>query len=379
MLIVGAGVAGGLMLAALRQRHPSLRVLLVEKAHKFQARHTWCFHDTDIPAGAMHWLSPFISKSWSEYEVRFPEFTRRLSSAYHCIRSEDFYRTLEEKFSAEILKGVDIGPGHPLLDKAQIVIDARGWVTPDPQPYGWQKFVGLDVELEVPHELEFPILKDVLVPQTDGYRFFYCLPWDKNSLLIEDTYYSNTPDIDIDRVTKEIQNFAVQKGWKIKSVRRKEFGSLPLALYRESRPPLVHENAIPLGARSGLVNPVTGYTLPMTLAAIEEFSRHKNINQKDLLSFFADFESQYQSQFRYLRFLNRMMFLAASPPLRYLVLQRFYRLSASLIHRFYSARLNCWHKLRLLMGKPPVPVLKALSCLRDRFNSAQESSRVKIG
>jgi lycopene beta-cyclase len=41
------------------------------------------------------------------------------------------------------------------------------------------------------------------------------------------------------------------------------------------------------------------------------------------------------------------------------VLEHFYGLSEGLIRRFYAARLSLWDRLRILSGRPPVPVLRA--------------------
>ena len=55
-----------------------------------------------------------------------------------------------------------------------------------------------------------------------------------------------------------------------------------------------------------------------------------------------------------------MLFRAAKPEERYTVLQRFYGLNQGLIERFYAGKLKWYDKARILIGKPPVPVTKAL-------------------
>ena len=55
-----------------------------------------------------------------------------------------------------------------------------------------------------------------------------------------------------------------------------------------------------------------------------------------------------------------MLFRAAKPEERYTVLQRFYGLNQGLIERFYAGQLKWYDKARILIGKPPVPVSKAL-------------------
>jgi lycopene beta-cyclase len=60
-----------------------------------------------------------------------------------------------------------------------------------------------------------------------------------------------------------------------------------------------------------------------------------------------------------------MLFGAAEPQQRYRVLQHFYRLPDALIGRFYSGQLTAWDKVRVLSGRPPVPLGKALSAMRE--------------
>ena len=66
------------------------------------------------------------------------------------------------------------------------------------------------------------------------------------------------------------------------------------------------------------------------------------------------------------RFLNRMLFKAARPHERVNVLQRFYRLSDPLIARFYAGETTRTDAMRLLVGKPPVNVWRAMRCLQER-------------
>ena len=67
----------------------------------------------------------------------------------------------------------------------------------------------------------------------------------------------------------------------------------------------------------------------------------------------------------YYRLLNRMLFRAAEPELRYRIFERFYGLSGGLIRRFYAGRLKWFDKVRVLIGKPPVPVHRALRCFAE--------------
>ena len=63
------------------------------------------------------------------------------------------------------------------------------------------------------------------------------------------------------------------------------------------------------------------------------------------------------------RILARMLFRAAEPAERYRVLERFYRLDPALIGRFYAGNTTMPDKIRILSGKPPVPIGRAVAAL----------------
>ena len=58
-----------------------------------------------------------------------------------------------------------------------------------------------------------------------------------------------------------------------------------------------------------------------------------------------------------------MLFGAAAPEARWRVLERFYRLSAPLIERFYAGNSTLADRARILAGKPPVPLGDAVAAL----------------
>ena len=66
------------------------------------------------------------------------------------------------------------------------------------------------------------------------------------------------------------------------------------------------------------------------------------------------------------RMLDTMLFKAAEPDERYRVLERFYRLAPDLIGRFYAGQSTMADKARILTGRPPVPILRAISALRGK-------------
>jgi lycopene beta-cyclase len=70
-----------------------------------------------------------------------------------------------------------------------------------------------------------------------------------------------------------------------------------------------------------------------------------------------------------------MLFLAAEPDRRWFVMQRFYGLRQGLVERFYAGRSTLADKARILTGRPPVAILRALKCLPESSASAHRGER----
>lgn len=312
---------------------------------------------------------PLVAHQWAEYNVKFPQFQRKLNSGYLCLTSEKLKQQtqtlvqenpdqLQAQFNQEVLiQDCCTISWAGQIRKFDLVVDARGW----PEltgPLGYQKFLGLEVELDEPHGLEAPLLMDATQTQVDGFRFFYVLPFSKTRLLIEETYYSNSSSLDEAHLKENISTYASSQSWKIKSVLRKERGQLPLALTKQPDP----ISTLSLGAAARFYQPVTGYSTPQILQSLE-WLLSQELRQPAILEKYQDWLKAKAAQFSYYFLLNRMLFLAGPAQKRYQVLQRFYGLSQPLIGRFYSGHSTAWDKVRILAGKPPVPIWGALKTL----------------
>ena len=65
----------------------------------------------------------------------------------------------------------------------------------------------------------------------------------------------------------------------------------------------------------------------------------------------------------YYRMLSRMLFEAAEPHKRVVVFEHFYALRGALVERFYAGRSTWPDRLRILTGKPPVAIPRAIRAL----------------
>lgn len=381
VIIVGAGLSGGLLAYRCKQVRPELSVLLLEKAPQPAGHHTWSFHRGDISSSAMEWLTPFISHSWPAHQVAFPRYRRTLHTQYFSLRSETFRSILSSALGGNLRCGAvveSLKPHEVVLHggehfEAKAVVDARGFSAFPLQKVAYQKFIGWDVTLTEPHHLDGPILMDATVTQEGGFRFLYVLPWNSHQLLIEDTCYCDNPDLDPETYQSKIAQYAASRGWKIASWDRQEQGALPIPLVAraaaDGRLPfeVMQLSGVPsLGVGSGLFHPTTGYSLPDAVDVIDRIVSHGKWQSESLVEFLARYAEEKHRERGFFRLLNRMLFRGAVPEERYRMLQHFYRLPEAIIERFYASRLSSWDIARVLWGKPPVSLRKAMWCLSEK-------------
>ena len=375
LAIVGGGLAGGLIAYALAKRRPELDLRLIERGPMLGGNHIWSFFSNDIEPEDRWLVEPFVSRSWNGYRVEFPGHARDLGLQYNSIRSERFDRVLREALPPEaVIRGrvVHVRPNGVALDtgrlvRAGAVIDAGGVGPLRLLDVGWQKFLGQELRLSAPHRLDQPILMDATVEQDDGYRFVYVLPFADDRLFVEDTYYSDGPAIDRDRLAARIADYAAARGWAVAEVVREEDGALPVAVGGDFAA-YWHWGAHGIakaGMRAGLFHPMTGYSLPDAVRTAAFVADMPDLRARPLHDALFDRARAIWDERSYYRLLGRMLFRAAAPAERYKLLEHFYRLDPALIARFYAARSTGWDKARILLGKPPVPIGNAIRVLRE--------------
>jgi len=368
LILAGGGLANGLIAWRLAQRRPELRILLLEQGEHLGGNHTWSFHDSDLDAGQLAWIAPLLSHRWPRYEVVFPQLRRTLEGGYASIASQDFARVVEAALGPALrlrARIATVGPTRVVLEdgevlEARAVIDGRGMRASSRLALGWQTFLGQEVSLKEPHGLDAPIIMDAGVEQQGGYRFVYVLPFDTHRLLIEDTHYVDSAAWEPGRLRANIAAYAQARGWRIEQVLREEEGRLPIVLAGDFHAYWDDLAGQPsAGLRAGLFHSTTGYSLPHAVRLSERIAGMRALDAATLFAAIRDEAAQEWRRQRFFRLLNRMLFLAGSPDRRWRVMQRFYRLPASLIRHFYAGRLSLRDKARLLSGKPPVPVGQA--------------------
>lgn len=381
LILVGAGLANGLLAWRLQAARPELSVLVVDQAPVLGGSHTWSFHESDLTTTQQQWLRPLISHRWAGYEVRFPDLERSFAGAYCSIAGEHFADVITAALGRNLLLGTTVKrltPDTVQLDSgetlhARAVIDGRG-LTPSAHLHlGYQSFLGQEVRLAQPHGLQRPIVMDAQVEQREGYRFVYVLPLEADRLLIEDTYYSDHPRLEVAQLRQRIGQYALAQGWQVVDTLREEQGSLPIILAGQFEAFYGEGQAVARsGLRAGLFHPVTGYSLPEAARLADLLASTRDLSADALQTVLYRYRRSLWQRQRFFRLLNRMLFQAAAPTQRWRVLERFHRLPPALIQRFYAGTSTLADKARLLSGKPPVPIGAAIRAMLNYAPPAQE-------
>jgi lycopene beta-cyclase len=367
VLIVGGGLAGSLAAWHLRTARPDRSVQLLEAGPTLGGNHTWSFHATDLPPAGLDWIAPLITCRWPRHEVAFPARARTIEHEYFAITSDRLHAIvagalgadarLDTSVEALTATSVRLATGETI--HARVVIDARGAASIG-VPLGWQTFLGQELVCERPHGVEHPMIMDATVPQTGAFKFVYVLPWKPDRLLVEDTAYADAPGVDQDGARRAIAAYAAAHGWRVAHIAREESGSLPVPL--GGRIEAFWAGDVPrIGMRAGLFHPTTGYSLPDAVATASLLAAMDPTGPVRVYSEVRALATTRWQERGFFRLLNRWLFRAAEPEARVRVLEQFYGRPADLIGRFYGARLTPMDRVRLLAGRPPVPVWRALA------------------
>lgn len=373
--IIGGGLSGGLIAAALAKHRPDLAIRLFEAGPTLGGNHRWSWFASDLSPDATDLLAAFPRAEWSDgYDVAFPTHGRQLATPYRSLASADFDSSLRRQLPGDaVVTGQQVARVAAnritLADgsecEARAVIDCRGQPASPSLAGGWQLFMGRHVRTDRPHGVERPVIMDATVEQLDGYRFVYILPLSRQELFVEDTYYADSPLLDRATLSSRIDAYCEARGWQGETL-GSETGVLPVITGGDfARFQAEHRIAgvARAGALGGFVHPLTSYTLPQAAEIALTVAHDADLPGEQLATLLEDRARRHWHDTRFYRRLGAMLFGAALPEQRYRIFERFYRLPAPLIERFYAARSTRLDKLRILCGRPPVPIARAIGAL----------------
>lgn len=381
IVIVGGGLAGSLTALALHERRPDLPIVLLEAGECFGGNHTWSFFDSDVPQGSTALVSALSPVCWPRHRVKFQNRERELPLRYNAVSSVALDALVRHRLppgcwrlGAPVSRiepeGVTLQSGEWIAARA--VLDARGpQSSVEGLKLGWQKFVGL--EFAATHgEGDCATVMDATLDQIDGFRFLYVLPLAADRVLLEDTYYSDTPALNVGQIADRLRDLAKARGVSGHEVRQ-ETGVLPVVIGGDPDRFWPRDDRVArLGLRGGFFHQTTGYSFGNALRIADALSSIEgDLNARCLAEWTrARFLEHWRSS-SYYRLLNKMLFHAARPAERHRVFAHFYRLPPDLIARFYAGSLTMRDRVMILSGKPPVSMTRAIAAIAGFHGKAE--------
>lgn len=370
VVLVGGGLANGLIALRLRAMRPNLKVIVLERERRLAGEQTWRWFQADVSPGIAAWLRPLVVHRWSGWDIRLPGFERYLDTPVFALTAERLRQAVTAALGADVWLGVQVTEISPhqvtLADSRRIaagtVIDGRGARRTRSLALSWRAFLAQEVTLRGPHGLTYPILIDAPETEDETCPAFSVMPLDARRLRIEHARYARTPTPSPTASRAAIATYASAQGWTIDTVVREEAGGLPIVLagdidayWREARPEVAE-----VGLRAANFHPGSGHSLADAARLADQIAALPRITSATVRACAEAHAKTGWRRRRYHRLLNRLLLRACPPEARAKVWDRFHRLAPGLIQRYLAARLTLRDKARIILVRSPIPVRVAL-------------------
>ncbi|OCC23683.1 lycopene cyclase [Croceicoccus estronivorus] len=373
--IAGGGLSGGLIAAALARYRPELRIVLVEAGETLGGNGCWTWFASDLSPVGADLLHPFRKTEWaSGYDVRFPGFTRTLTTPCSSLSSDEFDAALRRQLPDESIRtqrtvaaldasGLTLADGERI--GARAVIDCRGF-TPSPHlKGGWKVSLGRHLRTKQPHGIARPIVMDATVEQHGGCRFAHVQPLGAHDLLVTDTCYGDSPELDRSALSRRIDAYCTAHGWHGEILGR-QTDVTPIITggnFTAHQSAQRIEDVAIAGVRGGFAHPLTGNSLPQAVETALLIASDADLPGSQLAALLEARARLHWGRTRFYRRLGRLLFGHTPPDQRWRVFARFYNLPQGLVERFHAARSTRMDRIRILCGKPPAQTMRAMAAL----------------
>ena len=285
IVFAGAGLAGLSLAARLAALPDPPRMLLVDPLQNDTSDRTWChwqLHESIFDDAITHrWQRWSVDKNHDQTAVGSTDVP------YVRIPSDRFRQIAWERIKAcpraEFLRGMSVASIEEVSDRAVVHLsDGRriesSWVL-DSRPLQndnapWRQiFRGLELHSpETKLETSTVTLMDFQSAGPEGVRFFYVLPLDAHTALVEDTWLvpsHKTPAFSDDAIVSYASKNLAQTHWQI---RHQEEGNLPMGFSPSASSAVEKKRIIPWGTTAGAVRASSGYAFSRIQAASERMA-----------------------------------------------------------------------------------------------------------
>ena len=285
IVFAGAGLAGLSLAARLAALPDPPRMLLVDPLQNDTSDRTWChwqLHESIFDDAITHrWQRWSVDKDHNQTAVGSTDIP------YVRIPSDRFRQIAWERIKAcpraEFLRGMSVASIEEVSDRAVVHLsDGRriesSWVF-DSRPLQndnapWRQiFRGLELHSpETKLGTSTVTLMDFQSAGPEGVRFFYVLPLDAHTALVEDTWLvpsHKTPAFSDDAIVSYASKNLAQTHWQI---RHQEEGNLPMGFSPSASSAVEKKRIIPWGTTAGAVRASSGYAFSRIQAASERMA-----------------------------------------------------------------------------------------------------------
>jgi len=285
IVFAGAGLAGLSLAARLAALPDPPRLLLVDPLQNDTSDRTWChwqLHESIFDDAITHrWQRWSVDKDHNQTAVGSTDIP------YVRIPSDRFRQVAWERIKAcpraEFLRGMSVASIEEVSDRAVVHLsDGRriesSWVF-DSRPLQndnapWRQiFRGLELHSpETKLGTSTVTLMDFQSAGPEGVRFFYVLPLDAHTALVEDTWLvpsDKTPAFSDDAIVSYASKNLAQTHWRI---RHQEEGNLPMGFSPSASSAVEKKRIIPWGTTAGAVRASSGYAFSRIQAASERMA-----------------------------------------------------------------------------------------------------------
>lgn len=346
VIIIGGGLWGSLLAFRLSECLPEVAFVLYGPMDKLGEDQSWTFHQSDLPASAMKWIKPFITKSWQSHQVEFPKFTKNISNPYHMIHSSAFEKVLTHStHSKNIVRNNELDI-EDALNEGRFVIDTRNFGTFNSK--GFQKSLGFKFTLRHPHQLNSPITIDSKVPQLEGFRYLQYFPLSEREVLVRDVRHSSNPSFHTGSIKQEMIDEINKREWDVVSIEDQEF-----ALNG------VPENEVTVRSDgrvinlSGIFHDATGESLPDAVRLIDRMVK-TSFRLGELKEIVKNYRREREVHRKYFRLLNKFIFNRSQTQKNYKIYEALYQMPFELRAKFFSGEIEFIDFCRTLLGLPPM-------------------------
>jgi lycopene beta-cyclase len=347
-IIIGGGCAG-LSLAYELEVNNKLKektLAIIETRDYYKRDKTWSFWKVFD-----HNFEDCVIKSWNNFTVNTPEGFHELinkSFPYQSIDSEKFYKKINSKLSSN--SNVSFFRSLSEVNSKNSLVFNSVFEGELDKSKLWQHFKG--IEVETPNDIfddGIVNLMDFNCDQKNDVHFFYTLPFNKNTALIETTWLSNLEDQSLMDYDLQLENYIKNNlGIKNYKINFMEKGAIPL-FYPSFKN---DEKTINIGSAGGMTRLSTGYTF----LNIQEHSKYivKNIDKiKEIETY--NIGKKYQ-------FLDKIFLkvLKNHPKKMPEIFFNMFKTSSNTSIKFLSNKSNVFEDINIVSKMPKLIFMKAL-------------------